>query len=369
MAKEKAERKVMNLAQTMDDLAKCGISVGNLSNKKDKASRVVSTGSLTLDIATGIGGYPRGRLVEVFGPESGGKTTLCLIGMAQVQKNGGRVAFVDAEHALDADWAKKLGVNLDPDKFLYIKTKTAESAFNSIIKLINTNEVDMIVVDSVAALTPAAEIEGEMEDANMALQARIIGRGIRVITSIADETNTTIVFINQLRDTMAMYGPKESTPGGRSLKFFSSMRFRVSMVPKSEVLNKRGDRVAHKINVKLIKNKCAAPFREAEFLLNFEKGIDSNSELFDGGVSKGLILRKGSTYSFKTWSAVGREKMEELIQSTEEMRKALIEAIEAAPVVPEVVSDEGDGSEDEIELDTAGAKKKGKRKIYASDEE
>lgn len=311
-----------------------------ISRIKDMDERpsieVIPSGSYCIDEVLGAGGYPRGRMIEVFGPESGGKTTLALLGIASCQKNGGVAAFIDAENSLSLDWAKRLGV--DVDSLIFNQPDSGEQALKIARDLIESNLVDLIVVDSVAALTPKAELDGDIGDQNMALQARMLGPALRILNSALGKSKATILFINQLRDTMAMYGPKETTPGGRALKFASSIRLAVKKVSGSEIKvtkeNKdegsTGEILGHRVNVKVVKNKVGRPMRETEFELRFLDGIDRFKELVNLGVMSDVIKTSGPMVSFGTINAKGMEKFLEELKPNEKLQKELWQAILAA---------------------------------------
>src|SRR6202046_1720222 len=265
----------------------------------------VSTGSLGLDIALGVGGLPRGRVVEVFGPESSGKTTLTLQVIAEVQRAGGTAAFVDAEHALDPSYAEKLGVNIND--LLISQPDTGEQALEITDMLVRPRAVDVIVIDSVAALTPKAEIEGDMGDAHMGLQARLMSQALRKLTGVTHRTGTTLIFLNQLRQKIGVtFGNPEVTTGGNALKFYASMRLDVRRISQVKV----GDEpVGGRTRVKLAKNKCAPPFTEAAFEIRWGKGVDRAAELIDLGISRGLVDKTGNHLSFAgTPLGNGRER-------------------------------------------------------------
>jgi len=293
---------------------------------------VITSGSLALDLATGIGGYPRGRVVEIYGPESSGKTTLALHAIAQSQRNGGVCAFIDAEHAIDVNYARAIGVQTD--RLLVSQPDTGEQALDIAEMLVRSGAVDLIVVDSVAALTPKAELEGEMGDAHMGLQARLMSQALRKLAGIAHRTETTLMFINQLRQKLGVtFGSPETTTGGNALKFYASMRLDVRRIAQIKV----GDElVGGRTRVKIAKNKCAPPFTEAEFEIRYGIGVDNLSELLDLGLSRGLVEKSGNHLSFAGAAlGNGREKSREALGQNSEMQSALRQAIFAAgPVRP-----------------------------------
>ncbi len=265
---------------------------------------VYSTGSLTLDIALGVGGLPRGRVVEIYGPESSGKTTMTLQAIASCQKAGGTAAFVDAEHALDPVYAEKLGVNLDD--LLVSQPDTGEQALEIADMLVRSNAVDMVVIDSVAALTPKAEIEGDMGDHHVGLQARLMSQALRKITGNISRSNCLVIFINQIRMKIGvMFGNPETTTGGNALKFYSSVRLDIRRIGAV----KQGDEiVGNETRVKVVKNKVAAPFKQAEFQILYGEGISRQGEIIDLGVKEGLIEKSGSWYSYQG-NKIGQGKM------------------------------------------------------------
>lgn len=288
---------------------------------------VFHSGSVGLDEALGIGGYPRGRIVEVFGPESSGKTTLTLHAIAQAQAVGGIAAFIDAEHAFDVTYARALGV--DTEKLLVSKPDNGEQALEIVETLTRSEIVDLVVVDSVAALTPKAEIEGDMGDQHMGLQARLMSQALRKLTGAAHRTGTTLMFINQLRQKIGVvFGSPETTTGGNALKFYASVRLDVRRTGQLKV----GDEViGSKTRVKVVKNKLARPFREAEFEIRWGTGIDAPSELLECGIRTGVITKSGSFFSFGNESlGQGREKCRDLLLSREDIRRAISDAISAA---------------------------------------
>jgi recombination protein RecA len=292
----------------------------------------IPTGSLALDLATGIGGYPRGRVVEIYGPESSGKTTLALHAIAEAQRAGGVAAFIDAEHALDVGYARTIGVATD--KLLISQPDTGEQALDITEILVRSGAVDLVVIDSVAALTPKAELEGEMGDSHMGLQARLMSQALRKLTASAYRAGTTLMFLNQLRQKIGVtFGSPETTTGGNALKFYASMRFDVRRIGQVKV----GDEpVGGRTRVKVAKNKCAPPFCEAEFEIRWGVGVDSTSELIDLGVARGLVDKTGNHLSF-AGSALGngRERSREALAGSVELQNTLRQAIVAAgPVRP-----------------------------------
>ena len=280
----------------------------------------ISTGSIALDVALGIGGYPRGRVVEIYGPESSGKTTLAIHAIAEAQKQGGIAAFIDAEHAFDRSYAESLGVDMDN---LYISQPDhGEQALEVADSLIRSGAIDIVVIDSVAALTPKAEIEGDMGDSKMGLQARLMSQALRKLTANISKTNTCCVFINQLRDKIGvMFGNPETTTGGNALKFYSSVRLDIRKVTQL----KDGDEVSgNRVRVKVVKNKVAPPFRKAEFDIVFGVGISRIGEIVDLGVEHGIVKKSGSWFSYgDTKLGQGRDAVKLLLQDNPELAEEL----------------------------------------------
>ncbi|HEY3736874.1 MAG TPA: recombinase RecA [Jatrophihabitans sp.] len=269
-------------------------AVMRLGDRTAMPIEVIPTGSIALDVALGIGGLPRGRVVEIYGPESSGKTTVALHAVANVQAQGGIAAFIDAEHALDPDYAKALGV--DTDSLLVSQPDTGEQALEIMDMLIRSGAIDIVVVDSVAALVPRAEIEGEMGDSHVGLQARLMSQALRKITGALSNTNTTAIFINQLREKIGvMFGSPETTTGGKALKFYASVRLDVRRI---ETLKDGGDAVGNRTRVKVIKNKVAPPFKQAEFDIVYGQGISREGSLIDVGVEQGFVKKSGAWYTY-----------------------------------------------------------------------
>jgi recombination protein RecA len=287
----------------------------------------VSTGSLGLDIALGIGGLPKGRVVEIYGPESSGKTTLALHVVAEVQKAGGIAAFIDAEHALDPSYAHKLGVNLDD--LLVSQPDTGEQALEITDTLVRSNAVDIIVIDSVAALTPRAEIEGEMGDQLPGLQARLMSQALRKLTASISKAKTIVIFINQIRMKIGvMYGSPETTTGGNALKFYASVRLDIRRIGSVKV---RDEIVGNNVRVKVVKNKVAPPFREVEFDIMYGEGISKLGEIIDLGVKAGVIEKSGSWFSFGSERiGQGRDNVREFLKSHPETAAEIEKAVRGA---------------------------------------
>ncbi len=296
-------------------------SIMRLGDRIDAAGvQCISTGSISFDAALGVGGFPKGRVVEIFGPESSGKTTIALHAIAQAQKSGGAAAFIDAEHAMDANYAKMLGVNTD--ELLVSQPDNGEQALEIAEVLVRSGAIDILVVDSVAALVPKAELEGEMGDTLPGLQARLMSQALRKLTAIVSKSNTCMIFINQMREKIGvMFGNPETTTGGRALKFYSSIRVDIRRVASI----KEGDQViGSRTRVKIVKNKLAPPFREAEFDILYNQGISYEGDLLDLAVEKKLIEKSGAWFSYQGERlGQGRENAKQFIREHPEIAQAL----------------------------------------------
>ena len=284
----------------------------------------ISTGSVALDIALGIGGVPRGRIIEVYGPESSGKTTVALHVIAEAQKSGGNAAFIDVEHALDPVYAAALGVDID--NLLVSQPDTGEQALEIAEALVRSGAIDVIVIDSVAAMVPRAEIEGEMGDSHVGLQARLMSQALRKLTGIISKSNCVAIFINQLREKVGVvYGNPEVTPGGRALKFYSSVRLEVRRI---ETLKAGGDMIGNRTRVKVVKNKVAPPFKEAEFDIMYGEGISHDGELVDLGVRVGAVQKSGAWFNYgETRLGQGRDNAKNFLREHPEIAKEIEEKI------------------------------------------
>lgn len=328
MAKEQASvsaansEKIKALQLTIDKIEK-NFGKGSIMRMGDNVVEnvpVISSGSISLDLALGIGGYPRGRVIEIYGPESSGKTTLAIHAIAEAQKNGGIAAFIDAEHAFDRFYAEKLGVNVKD--LLISQPDNGEQALEIADHLIRSGAIDIIVIDSVAALTPKAEIEGEMGDSKMGLQARLMSQALRKLTANINKTNTCCIFINQLREKIGvMFGNPETTTGGNALKFYASIRIDIR---RASTLKDGDESVGNHVKVKIVKNKLAAPFRKAEFDIMYGEGICKSGELVDMAVELNIIKKSGSWFSYgDSKLGQGRDYVRQLMVDNQELAKEI----------------------------------------------
>ncbi|TSI11339.1 recombinase RecA [Lysinibacillus sp. BW-2-10] len=299
-------------------------SIMKLGEQSDRQISTTSSGSLALDAALGVGGYPRGRIVEIYGPESSGKTTVALHAIAEVQAKGGQAAFIDAEHALDPVYAQKLGVNID--ELLLSQPDTGEQALEIAEALVRSGAIDIIVIDSVAALVPKAEIEGEMGDSHMGLQARLMSQALRKLSGIINKSNTLAIFINQVREKIGvMFGNPETTTGGRALKFYASIRLEVR---RAETIKQGTEMVGNKTKIKVVKNKVAPPFRTAEIDIMFGEGISKEGEIVDLGAELDIIQKSGSWYAYGDERiGQGRENAKQYLKANPEIRDTIAQKI------------------------------------------
>ncbi|MCJ8327814.1 MAG: recombinase RecA [Campylobacterales bacterium] len=333
------QKKALDLAIKQIDKAFGKGALIRLGDKKVEPMEVISTGSLGLDLALGVGGLPRGRVVEIYGPESSGKTTLTLHVIAECQKNGGVCAFIDAEHALDVNYAKNLGV--DTDNLLVSQPDYGEQALDILETVIRSGAVDLVIIDSVAALTPKVEIDGDMDDIQVGLQARLMSKALRKITSVVHKMNTTVIFINQIRMKIGMtgYGSPETTTGGNALKFYSSVRLDIRRIA---TLKQGENAIGNRVKVKVVKNKVAPPFKVIEFDIMFGKGISKMGELIDYGVKLDIIDKAGSWFSYGD-SKIGQGK--------ENSKQFLIDNPEIAIEVEKKILDAMGVNEDSLPVD------------------
>jgi len=331
---ENNQEKLKALQLTLDKIEK-GYGKGTIMKLGDNAIedvQVIPSGSLGVDLALGVGGYPRGRVVEIYGPESSGKTTLAIHAIAEAQKAGGIAAFIDAEHAFDRFYAKKLGVDIEN---LYIsQPDNGEQALEIADHLIRSGAIDIVVIDSVAALTPKAEIEGEMGESKMGLQARLMSQALRKLTANINRTNTSIFFINQLREKIGvMFGNPETTTGGNALKFYASVRIDIRRIGQL----KEGEEIqGNRTRVKVVKNKLAPPFRKAEFDIIYGQGISKTGEIIDMGVDLDILKKSGSWFSYgETRLGQGRDAVRNLLRDNPELSEEIEQKIRAAIKGPE----------------------------------
>jgi recombination protein RecA len=319
MSKEN-KSKAVDLALAQIERAHGKGAIMRLGDKPIEEIPVISTGSISIDKALGVGGIPRGRIIEIYGPESSGKTTLALHIVAEAQKEGGMAAFIDAEHALDPSYAKKLGVNTD--ELLVSQPDSGEQALEIADTLVRSNAIDLIVVDSVAALTPKAELEGEMGDSHVGLQARLMSQALRKLTGTVSKSQTSIIFINQIREKIGvMFGNPETTSGGRALKFYTSIRIDIRRIASIKMGQ---EVVGNRTRVKVVKNKVAPPFRECEFDIMYSQGISRSGDLIDLAVNHELITKSGTWFSYgEERLGQGRENVKQLLENTPELMQEL----------------------------------------------
>ena len=325
MASTTKKTKALDLAITQIDRQFGKGSIMRLGNDKpSSAESVISTGCLSLDVALGVGGVPRGRIIEIYGPESGGKTTLALHIVAEAQKNNGYAAFVDVEHALDPEYSKALGVNTDD--LLVSQPDAGEQALEITETLVRSGALDVIVIDSVAALVPQAELDGEMGDSHMGLQARLMSQALRKLTGTVSRSNTCVIFINQIREKIGvMFGNPETTPGGRALKFYSSQRLEIRRVT---TIKDNANAVGNKVRVKVVKNKVAPPFKMAEFDIMYGEGISYIGDVLDLAVTADIVQKMGAWYSYKDEKiGQGRENTKAYLEENTEMMSKIVKQV------------------------------------------
>ncbi len=327
MTKDSKKTKALDLAITQIDRQFGKGSIMRMgADHVSISENVISTGCLSLDVALGVGGVPKGRIIEVFGPESSGKTTLALHVVAEAQKAGGYAAFIDAEHAMDPEYAKNLGVNLD--ELLVSQPDSGEQSLEIAETLVRSGALDIIVVDSVAALVPRAELEGEMGDSHMGLQARLMSQALRKLTGTVSRSNTTVLFVNQIREKIGvMFGNPETTPGGRALKFYSSVRIDISRITS---LKEGTDIVGNRTRVKIVKNKVAPPFKSTEFDIMYGKGISKEGDIIDLAIKGDIIEKTGAWFSYGEMKiGQGRENAKHYLQDNEDMYTEIIKKVRA----------------------------------------
>ena len=331
MAKDEKLENEQKLNETLKEIQKMfgKGAIMKLGERQAVDVDVIPSGSLLLDDALGVGGYPKGRIIEIFGPESSGKTTLALHAIAECQKQGGRAAFVDAEHAIDPIYAKNLGV--DVDELILSQPDNGEQALEIVEMLASSGAISLIIVDSVAALVPQAELDGEMGDSSVGLQARLMSKAMRKLAGVLNKQNCAVIFINQLREKVGvMYGNPETTSGGRALKFYASIRIDIR---RTEALKTGSDIVGNTVKVKIVKNKVSPPFKTCELDIIYGQGISKESEILDKAVELGLIKKSGSWFEYKgNKIAQGREAAKEYLKTNEDIAKELIDQIKSGVV-------------------------------------
>ncbi len=331
-------------------------SIMRLGDQNHQDIPVISSGALSLDLAMGVGGFPRGRIIEIYGPEASGKTTVCLHAVANAQKMGGVCAYIDTEHALDPRYARIIGVNTDD--LLVSQPDCGEDALNIADTLVRSGAIDILVIDSVAALVPKAEIEGQMGDSHVGLQARLMSQALRKLTAIVSKSHTCIIFTNQIREKIGvMFGSPETTTGGRALKFYASVRLDIRRM--ATIKSPDGQAQGNHVKVKVVKNKLAAPFQECEFDIMYDEGISHSGSILDVAMSMNLIEKRGSWFSFgDTQIGQGREQTKKAIDQDKNLEAQLMakirEKIPGRSAAPAPISDDGPMIEDEEAIETEG---------------
>lgn len=361
-----ADQRKVALDKALKDIEK-EFGKGSIMRMGDKADTQISTiptGSLALDEALGVGGYPRGRIVEIYGPESSGKTTVALHAVAEVQKRGGTAAYIDAENALDPVYATHLGVNIDD--LLLSQPDTGEQGLQITDALVTSGAIDIVVIDSVAALVPRAEIEGEMGDAHVGLQARLMSQALRKLSGTISKTKTIAIFINQIREKVGvMFGSPETTPGGRALKFYSTIRLEIR---RAEQIKTGTNIVGNRVRIKVVKNKVAPPFKRAEVDIMYGKGISQSGELVDMAVDKDIIDKSGSWYSYgEERIGQGRENAKTYLEEHQDMYQEVMKKVRDAYGIPDDADDKKSDNEKSTGKKTT-AKKTDKAKKTSADE-
>ena len=327
MSTDTKKAKALDLAITQIDRQFGKGSIMRLGdNQFSQMENVISTGCLSLDVALGVGGVPKGRIIEIYGPESSGKTTLALHIVAEAQKSGNYAAFIDAEHAVDPEYSKKLGVNIE--ELLISQPDNGEQALEICETLVRSGALDVIVVDSVAALVPRAELEGDMGDSHMGLQARLMSQALRKLTGTVSRSNTTVIFVNQIREKIGvMFGNPETTPGGRALKFYSSIRMEIRRIT---TLKDGGESVGNRVRVKVVKNKVAPPFKQTEFDLMYGQGISFEGDILDLAVSGSIIEKTGAWFSYGDMKiGQGRENSKQFLKDNNDILAEIIDKVKA----------------------------------------
>ncbi|MDP6090133.1 MAG: recombinase RecA [Candidatus Marinimicrobia bacterium] len=338
MSTNTKKAKALDLAITQIDRQFGKGSIMRLGdNQFSQMENVISTGCLSLDVALGVGGVPKGRIIEIYGPESSGKTTLALHIVAEAQKSGNYAAFIDAEHAVDPEYSKKLGVNTE--ELLISQPDNGEQALEICETLVRSGALDVIVVDSVAALVPRAELEGDMGDSHMGLQARLMSQALRKLTGTVSRSNTTVIFVNQIREKIGvMFGNPETTPGGRALKFYSSIRMEIRRIT---TLKDGGESVGNRVRVKVVKNKVAPPFKQTEFDLMYGQGISFEGDILDLAVSGSIIEKTGAWFSYGDMKiGQGRENSKQFLKDNNDILAEIIDKVKAFMGLNEEVAEE-----------------------------